>query len=508
MVPRFVLLALLLASCSSNSSTEPAGDSSPETPDTISSDSNLPPEDVAATDGKVQPDLPGSPDTTQETVADLGEDTGVPPEECTGVFKVEDLDGNEVTPPAGGKEGTDWVFDPAVIRDYTLEIAPEDLLWLRDHILDEEYVPASLVVDGLRYRGVAARYKGDWTSLYSCVDETTGKPTCPKLSMKLRFNKYDPCGRFRGQRRLVFNANINDYSMLRERLSYTMMGRLGMKASQVTHSRLRINDEPYSLFTQVEALDREWLERRYDDPDGNLYKGIWPKSTAAEDYVWTLETNEEEMDVAHMVEFAKAVGSANSATFTKDLAAFVSTEQIARFMAYFLATGEMDGIMWFWCHDGDCTSGNYYWYDDPASVFELLPWDREAAFFSVWDPSWLVPEWWQEPESCEPVSYYLFVDGAAKGADDPLIRPPQCDTLLRESILANPDAYLDTMQRLSVELGVVLQELPGLESQLESAINQDPNLPMSVEKWHDAVGWLQDNLEGQKEAIDTMLSNR
>lgn len=459
----------------------------------------------AAADLRAQSDMGGDSRVALDLAANDGSADTNPQEECSGIFRVEDLEGNPVATPAGGKAGLDWVFDQTQTRDYTLEIEQEDLAWLQSHILDEEYVPASLVVDGLRYRGIGARYKGDWTSLYSCVDATTGIPTCSKLSMKLRFNKYDPCGRFHGQRRLVFNANINDYSLLRERLSYTLMGRLGMTASRVTHSRLRINDGAYSVYTQVEAVDQEYLERRYPNHGGNLYKAAWPKSTDPSDYIWTLETNEEEQNVAHMVAFAEAVTAATDASFTEDLADFASTEEIARFMAFFVATGEMDGILWFWCHDGDCTSGNYYWYDDPATVFHLLPWDREAAFFSVWDPSWLRPEWWTRPDDCQPISYYLFTEGTAKGRDDPLIMAPQCDRLLRESVLANPEAYRDTMQKLSTELTWAVEEIPRLQALLAPGMAQDPNLPMTLDTWEDALGWLSENLTNQQAAIQTTL---
>jgi hypothetical protein len=58
----------------------------------------------------------------------------------------------------------------------------------------------------------------------------------------------------------------------------------GVQYSCVNHARLDVNGEYYGMYANVERVDREYPERHFDDPDGNLWKEgreLTTKSVAA-----------------------------------------------------------------------------------------------------------------------------------------------------------------------------------------------------------------------------------
>ena len=82
------------------------------------------------------------------------------------------------------------VFDEDVIHTYDLTVAPDDLEWLNENALREEWVRGAVSFDGQQFDAVGVRYKGFYGMLRFCFDGA-GNPTCDKLSFKLKFNQYD-----------------------------------------------------------------------------------------------------------------------------------------------------------------------------------------------------------------------------------------------------------------------------------------------------------------------------
>src|SRR5688572_14961924 len=87
--------------------------------------------------------------------------------------------------------GAAYLFDDGALRTYELVIAAEDWDWLNANALLEQYVPATLRFEGTEVGPIGVRYKGGYGTLTLCVD-AAGNRRCPKLSMKLAFDEYDP----------------------------------------------------------------------------------------------------------------------------------------------------------------------------------------------------------------------------------------------------------------------------------------------------------------------------
>ena len=451
---------------------------------------------------------PGDDTTPGEDVAS-GEDRVGPEEGCTGEFFITDPEGNVVGKQPGG-EG--FIFDPEAFHAFKVELEPDDWEWLQANALTEEYVPCAVVFDGYRYHGAGIRFKGAWTTLQGCFDDL-GNQVCPKLSMKIRFNAYDPCGRFHGARRLVFNAAVYDFSALRERIAYEVIRNAGLEGPRASHATLQINDEDPSVFVLVEAPDKEFVQERWAKDEGNLYKEVWPVYSEAWNYEAALKTNDGHPDVSDMMDFSAAVLGATEESFVEDVAPYLDTGDLAWYVAVARGIADDDGIMRFWCVGEDengpvCINHNYYWYDDPAGLFHLFPWDMETTFYDQKDAMVMAPEWWALPESCEPVPFYIWEGIEDPGpTDDTLLVPPQCDPLLGRVVRAHPYAYLEGLADVAAAMEVSLANLPVYQARIAAAMAADPRLWHTLDEWNENVGWLGMVMEHQIAVAQDILDS-
>jgi hypothetical protein len=119
------------------------------------------------------------------------------------------------------------------------------------------------VVEHLGQRHVVGlRLKG--SSTYRDLD---GKP-----SFKIDFGEWLPGASLLGTRRLTLNAMVYDASMMRERMAYALYALAGVPAPRHAYARVWVNGDYYGVYSLVETLDEQWLERVHrNDDEGNLY---------------------------------------------------------------------------------------------------------------------------------------------------------------------------------------------------------------------------------------------
>lgn len=329
---------------------------------------------------------------------------------------------------------TEWLFDDhAPPRHFRITVDPVDWAWLQDNATAEEYVPASVELDGDTFDGAGVRYKGGYGSLYSCFDEQ-GNRTCPKLSIKVSFNEYVDKGRFMGVRKFVFNSCNRDPTCLRERLAYAMFREAGITAPRAVHALVSVNGQPLGLYLLVENPDKELVEDNYDLDHGNLYKEVWPQHLEPQPYLAALRTNEEQADVSRMVAFAELLAGVVDADFLTAAAPWIDAERMLRYFVVDQLTHNWDGIWKFYCQGEFCRNHNFYVYDDPESGrFEVIPWDLDHTF-SLPNPD-MARSWHDDgPNACD-VQQQGWIG----------IRAPQCDRLLEGLMLLQWEEYLDAL---------------------------------------------------------------
>ena len=92
-----------------------------------------------------------------------------------------------------------------------------------------------------------------------------------KPSFGIQFDRYESRNTFLGLRRLVLRANLQEPSLMRERLAMALFRRMGIPAPRESQARLYINDEYGGVYTIVEDVDPVFLERNFGESSGYLY---------------------------------------------------------------------------------------------------------------------------------------------------------------------------------------------------------------------------------------------
>jgi hypothetical protein len=209
------------------------------------------------------------------------------------------------------------------------------------------------------YRPLIAFKHGDTVKRDAAI-RLRGNPlwwTTRKMQFQISFNEHDRAGRFLGLRKIVLDSAPQNQSFLRDRLALSVMRDLGVDAPCANNARLVVNGAYYGLYTNIEKLDREFLERVYGKryADGNL----WKRKN------WTIQTNEE---TATRERLQAVLAARDPGRLCELLDCPAALLEWAGEAVLPDADGAWVGAL------------NYYLYDHPTRGFIVLPWDLDATF--------------------------------------------------------------------------------------------------------------------------------
>lgn len=198
------------------------------------------------------------------------------------------------------------------------------------------------------------------------------------MQFVVSFNEVDSKARFHGLRKLVFDAPWYDRTLLHERLAHPFFKRRGLPYSCANSARVTLNGQYYGLFTNVERLDKEYLQRNFEAADGNLYQaGV------------ELKTNETINDTSD-------IQALNAATTAGEIASLVDLDEAVAEWAVEAMLPAMDN---YWAG----VEINYYLYHHPARGFLFLPYDMDMIFGdSAYPNGDLI---WPDSAFADPITY-------------------------------------------------------------------------------------------------------
>jgi hypothetical protein len=238
------------------------------------------------------------------------------------------------------------LYDPNAVPLFELQIAPEQLALLEQDCAAKvkQYRPATFKY-GAETASVMVRVKGNWSW------------RCTKKQFLISFNETDPAARFHGLRKLVLDAPWYDPSLVAERLGFSFMRRQGAYWSCVNHAKLMLNGAYYGVYSNVERLDKEYLQRRFpgEEADGNLYDG------GVE-----LRTNEAVADVSHRDALMRGAS---------DLAAVAELADLDEAVKVWAASAMLPDPDSYWAG----VEINYFLYDHPTRGFLWFPYDMDLT---------------------------------------------------------------------------------------------------------------------------------
>lgn len=149
---------------------------------------------------------------------------------------------------------------------HTIDIVMEDWDEFIANAVSEEYSAANVVIDGESYKNVGIRAKGN-TSL-----STVAALGSERYSFKIEFDHYDDAKSYYGLDKLSLNNLIQDSTMMKDYLTYTMMNEFGVNSSLCSFVYITVNGKDWGLYVAVEGVEEAFLERNYGPGYGELYK--------------------------------------------------------------------------------------------------------------------------------------------------------------------------------------------------------------------------------------------
>ncbi len=223
------------------------------------------------------------------------------------------------------------------------------------------YREADLTIDGRRFERVGLRKKGFLGSLSE-----------EKPSLKVKLDEYVSGQELAGLDKLTFNNSQQDPSYVRQCLAYDVFRAAGIPASRCNFAHVSVNGDDLGLFVHVESLDRQFLERHYDDASGKMYEGTL--SDFRPDFRGTFDLKTEDIpdDGAEIDAVVDALALPDDELIGA-LDPLVDLDAFYTFWAVEVLTRHWDGYA--------SNTNNFYLYVDPTSgQLSFIPWGVDGAF--------------------------------------------------------------------------------------------------------------------------------
>ncbi len=276
--------------------------------------------------------------------------------------------------PAGENPGyVSRLFDGS--RVHRVDIQVEDWEAFLASAPQEEYIPATVEIDGEAFRQVGLRAKGN-NSL-----RLTAEYGLSRYSLKLEFDHYTD-GSYHGLDKLSLDASFQDNSYLKTWLAFDIMEFLGVPTPLRSFVWVTVNGQPWGLFLAVEEPEEAFARRNFGANHGQLYKPDYRSLAEENADVHLRYTTDEPEDYPGIFENAKLdpspadqqrlVDSLKILNSGEDLETAVDVEQVLR---YFV--GQVFVMNWdsYLGHTGH----NYLLYEEEGKL-SMLPWDYNLAF--------------------------------------------------------------------------------------------------------------------------------
>lgn len=130
----------------------------------------------------------------------------------------------------------------------------------------EEYVSATVTVDGERFENVGVRTKGYSSLMF------VSQAKHDKFSLRIQFNKFDKLQNYHGLTEICLNNMYSDPSCMRDTLCYNALHDLGGYAPNTAYSDLYVNGSLYSFYFLAEQPGTTLAERYATSDDACFYK--------------------------------------------------------------------------------------------------------------------------------------------------------------------------------------------------------------------------------------------
>jgi len=299
------------------------------------------------------------------------------------------------------------IFDDSAVAEISILIDPSYLTFMLDpaNAESDSLFPATMifknaVITGDTVVDIGFRLRGN-TSRQSA-----------KKSFKVDINHFVPGRQFYDLEKLNLNGEHNDPSIIRSKLCWDLFQKIGIPAPRACHVKLYINGEYRGLYMNVEHIDDEFVQKRFGNQNGNLYKCLWPADLvylgADQEFykaeyngrrAYDLKTNRLTDDYSDLVHFIEVLNNTPSTTFKQKIEQIFNVPNFLKWLAMNVLVGSWDDY-WY-------LKNNYYLYHNTAADrFEFIPYDYDNTY----GVDWVGGDWgtrdiynWGHPNEARPL---------------------------------------------------------------------------------------------------------
>lgn len=270
----------------------------------------------------------------------------------------------------------DPFFDDTVLHEIRLAINSRDWDTLKTNYLANDYYPSDFKWGSHVVRNVGIRSRG------------LGSRSGVKPGLRIDFDRYTSNQKFLGLKSFVLRNNTQDQSNMHERVSMLFFRRMGMTAPREAHAQLYVNNVYSGLYTIVEAVDRAFLGKIFENDEGFLYKYDYnvdalpyyfeykgPDPALYVPIPFKPETHESDPQPAPIVDMIRTVAEAGDAVFRAEIAQFLDLTKFIKQVAVENFLADYDGFV------GNWGMNNFYLHRlQNQNLFTVIPWDKSEAF--------------------------------------------------------------------------------------------------------------------------------
>ena len=263
------------------------------------------------------------------------------------------------------------LFSPAAVAEIDLTLPQDSLDALNGDPDEYQDGTLSLATSGDEQGplDVGIRLKGGAGSF---------RPLSGKAAFKVKLGHSVSGQRLLGLKTLTLNNMVQDQSMVHELLAYEVFRSAGVAAPRTGYAYVRVNEQDYGLYLNVETPDSVMLPRWFDTTR-HLYEGeygtdVSPGGAGAFEVDQGSETNLSDLEAL----IASANGDGGD--WSDGVQGVADLQQLTRMWAVEKYVGHWDG------YAGYGFSGNpnnYYLHSDSAGMFTMLPWGTDQT----WGPT-------------------------------------------------------------------------------------------------------------------------
>ncbi|EPR09325.1 CotH kinase family protein [Ruminiclostridium papyrosolvens] len=157
------------------------------------------------------------------------------------------------------------LFDDSEV--HTIDIQVDDRIWgnMIENAQYEQYIPCTMIIDGVRINEVGIRPKGD-TSLKQVMDMNS-----QNFCFKVEFDHYKNQS-FDGLDKMILNSCSQDTTYIKDYLAQHMMNYMGIAAPLSSYVNITLNGKDFGFYLAMEAVEKSFCVRNYGVIDAKLYK--------------------------------------------------------------------------------------------------------------------------------------------------------------------------------------------------------------------------------------------